>query len=130
VKQEELEMSVLHKNKVTKIQSSYAFEHEKREKKAAKRRKVVLLRFSLFAVMLMALSSVFLYALISQSSAIDAKLKAKERLEVKLQMLKKEEEKLNDEIKKLNDDEYIAELARKEYFFSKEGEIIFTTPED
>ncbi|MGX1983831.1 cell division protein DivIC [Thermolongibacillus altinsuensis] len=123
-------MSVLHKNKVTKIQSSYAFEHEKREKKASKRRKVVLLRFSLFAVMLMALSSVFLYALISQSSAIDAKLKAKERLEVKLQMLKKEEEKLNDEIKKLNDDEYIAELARKEYFFSKEGEIIFTTPED
>jgi cell division protein DivIC len=123
-------MSVLHKSKVTKIQSSYVLEQEKREKKTAKRRKVLLLRFSLFAVILMALSSIFLYALISQSAAIDAKLKTKEQLGTKLQMLEKEEEELKDEIKKLNDDEYIAELARKEYFFSKEGEIIFTTPEN
>ncbi len=31
---------------------------------------------------------------------------------------------------KLNDDKYIAELARKQYFLSKEGEIIFITPDE
>ena len=31
---------------------------------------------------------------------------------------------------KLNDDDYIAKLARKEYFFSKKNEIIFNIPED
>jgi cell division protein DivIC len=32
-------------------------------------------------------------------------------------------------IVKLNDDEYIAKLARKEYFLSNDNEIIFTLPE-
>ena len=36
---------------------------------------------------------------------------------------------LKDEIVKLNDDEYIGKLARKEYFLSDDNEIIFTLPE-
>jgi cell division protein DivIC len=43
--------------------------------------------------------------------------------------LKKEETLLKEEIVKLNDDDYIAKLARKEYFLSDENEIIFTLPE-
>ena len=34
------------------------------------------------------------------------------------------------QIAKLQDDEYIAKLARKEYFLSEEGEIIFTIPKE
>ena len=33
------------------------------------------------------------------------------------------------QISKLNDDEYIGKLLRKEYFLSEEGEIIFTLPD-
>ena len=36
---------------------------------------------------------------------------------------------LKEEIVKLNDDDYIAKLARKEYFLSDDNEIIFTLPE-
>ena len=61
-----------------------------------------------------------------------------ERLEEKRQILKEREEELVQAIEtqellklqlaKLDDDEYIAKLARKEYFLSEEGEIIFTIP--
>ncbi|MDI3410420.1 septum formation initiator family protein [Bacillus sonorensis] len=32
---------------------------------------------------------------------------------------------LKDEIVKLKDEDYVAELARKDYYLSKDGEIIF-----
>ena len=61
-----------------------------------------------------------------------------ERLEEKRQILKEREEELVEaietqellklQIAKLDDDEYIAKLARKEYFLSEQGEIIFTIP--
>ena len=53
----------------------------------------------------------------------------KEQLEKELVALKKEEVLLKEEIVKLNDDDYIAKLARKEYFLSDDNEIIFTLPE-
>ncbi len=37
---------------------------------------------------------------------------------------------LKSQIIKLNDDEYIAKLARKEYFLSEDNEIIFAIPEN
>jgi cell division protein DivIC len=123
-------MSVLHKNKVTKIQSSYVLEQEKKEKRAMRKRRIAVIRFILLSGILLAISSVLLYTLISQSANIEAKIEEKQKLEQQLEKLKKEERQLKGEIKKLNDDEYIAELARKNYFLSKEGEIIFTVPEE
>jgi len=38
--------------------------------------------------------------------------------------------KLNYEVKLLQEDEYIAKLARSKYYLSKDGEIIFSLPED
>ncbi|HZG60930.1 MAG TPA: septum formation initiator family protein [Anoxybacillus sp.] len=123
-------MSVLHENKVTKIRSSYVLEQEKKEKRAMRRRRMAVIRFTLLSGILLAISSVLLYTLISQSANIEAKIEEKQKLEQQLEKLKKEERQLKEEIKKLNDDEYIAELARKNYFLSKEGEIIFTIPEE
>jgi cell division protein DivIC len=123
-------MSVLHKNKVTKLHSSYVIEQEKKEQRAMRRRRIAVIRFTLLSSILMAISSMLLYALISQSANIEAKIEEKKELEQKLEKLGKQQKRLEEEIKKLNDDEYIAELARKNYFLSKEGEIIFTVPEE
>lgn len=38
--------------------------------------------------------------------------------------------KLSYEVKLLQEDEYIAKLARSKYYLSKDGEIIFSLPED
>ncbi|RAK16552.1 cell division protein DivIC [Anoxybacillus vitaminiphilus] len=123
-------MSVLQKNKVTKIRSSYVLEQERKEKRAMRRRRMAIIRFTLLSGILLAISSALLYTLISQSANIEAKIEEEQKLEQQLEKLKKEEQQLKEEIKKLNDDEYIAELARKNYFLSKEGEIIFSVPEE
>lgn len=49
--------------------------------------------------------------------------------EKELEAANEQQEMLELQISKLEDDEYIAKLARKEYFLSEEGEIIFTIPE-
>jgi cell division protein DivIC len=123
-------MSVLHKSKVTKLQSSYVLEQEEKEKRALRRRRIAVIRFTLLSVVLVAISSMLSYTLISQSADIEAKVEEKKKLEQRLEKLEQQEQRLKEEIKKLNDDEYIAELARKNYFLSKEGEIIFTVPEE
>jgi cell division protein DivIC len=52
-------------------------------------------------------------------------VKNKKKLEKQLTGLEKEEKILREEIVKLNDDEYIAKIARRDYFLSDDDEIIF-----
>lgn len=54
----------------------------------------------------------------------------KAELDLILREMEKEQVELEEEIKKLNDDDYIEKYARKEFFLSKEGEIIFIIAED
>lgn len=42
---------------------------------------------------------------------------------------KQKQKELELQVKRLNDSQYIAELARKQLFLSKQGEVIFVTPE-
>ncbi|WP_461201948.1 FtsB family cell division protein [Anoxybacillus sp. TBDG-1] len=123
-------MGAPQRSKVKKIQTSYVIQQEKQEYKKARRRKKKMVRFSIVATVALAASSLFLYTMMVQSAAIDEQLKTKEQLEEKLRTLQQDEKRLKEEIEKLNDDKYIAELARKQYFLSKEGEIIFITPEE
>ena len=59
---------------------------------------------------------------------LDEKTEEKEQLKKNLAKLEKDETLLKEEIVKLNDDDYIAKLARKDYFLSDDNEIIFTLP--
>jgi cell division protein DivIC len=76
------------------------------------------------------ISYLMISTFITQSAALDKKQAEKERLEQKLAGLQKKQEILDEEIVKLNDDEYIAKLARKEYFLSEKNEIIFNLPKE
>ena len=44
--------------------------------------------------------------------------------------LKNEEVSLQEEAERLKDEEYVLEIARTNYFFSKEGELIFKLPDE
>ncbi|BDG45497.1 septum formation initiator family protein [Parageobacillus sp. KH3-4] len=122
-------MNVPRRTNVTKLQSSYISAQEEKRTKASRRRRIAIVRFVFFGALLASLSSIFFYTLHSQSKDIEAKLADKKRVEQQLDKLEKQQKQLEDEIKKLHDDEYIAELARKKYYLSKEGEIIFVVPE-
>lgn len=53
-----------------------------------------------------------------------------EQLTEELAKLEEDEKNYHEEIGLLNDDEYILEIARTNYFFSKKGELIFKIPDE
>ncbi|MBD8034837.1 MULTISPECIES: FtsB family cell division protein [Solibacillus] len=78
------------------------------------------------------LATVAIVVLVKANMVQHERLAAKEEAKVAATELLDEalnkQELLNLQIAKLEDDEYIAKLARKEFFLSDEGEIIFTIP--
>jgi cell division protein DivIC len=78
--------------------------------------------FLVFALTVVVSLSITFY---KQEAAIKAKKQEMKQLQKELTALKTDEKRLKDEIKKLKDDDYIAKIARRDYFFSKPGEVIF-----
>lgn len=129
-------MSNLHKNDANRKKILHKLNNDnidaakKEAKKLAKMRAARNRRLAAFFVMALLVIGFLGKTLMNQN----------ERLEEKRQILKEREEELVQAIEtqellkvqlaKLDDDEYIAKLARKEYFLSEEGEIIFTIPDE
>ncbi|MBA9029284.1 MULTISPECIES: FtsB family cell division protein [Bacillaceae] len=122
-------MDSLRKKKVAKIESDYVLQREQQEHIYGKRRRGLIRRLTFYGICAAILSVLAAIMLISQAEALEKKNMEMERVESKLAQLKKDEKQLKEEIIKLEDDEYIAKLARKEYFLSEKGEIIFNLPE-
>lgn len=92
-------------------------------KKNAKR----MLIFGFFSV------GIIIFVLISVLKIVDQivdKYKEAHELEEKMADLAEKEEDLNNEIKKLQDSDYLARYAREKYFYSKDGELIIRIPEE
>lgn len=123
-------MSAVRDKNVAKIQTTYVKEKEYAEVASARKKKLLYRRLSLFLVFAAVISYFLISGFVSQSSKLEAKVAQKKQLDKELADLEKKEQILNEEIIKLNDDEYLAKLARKEYFFSEQGEIIFNIPEE
>ena len=98
-------------------------QHSKKQKVRIRRRIVVCGLLPLLILLVILVS-----ATISQNKRLAEKEQLREDAEVKLAEVKEQQEMLKLQITKLEDDEYIAKLARKEYFLSDDGEIIFTIP--
>ena len=90
-------------------------------KKNAKR----MLVFGLFSVVTI---TVILASVSSIVVQIIDKYKEAEELEQKKIVLQEKEKKLNNEIDKLQDSDYLASYAREKYFYSKDGELIIRLP--
>ncbi len=56
--------------------------------------------------------------------------KERQQAEVVLKKTENNQEQLNMQIKRLEDENYVAKLARSQYYLSKDNEIIFSLPED
>lgn len=63
----------------------------------------------------------------SQANQLDQKI---EQAKAEKEVAEKQKESLTQQVELLQSDEYIAKLARSEYYLSKTGEIIFSTPND
>jgi cell division protein DivIC len=122
-------MSAVREKNVAKIQSTYVKQQEYAEIATSRKRKLLIRRLSLFLAFAVFVSYFMVSSFITQASVIDAKKAQKKQLDKQLTALKKQQDVLKEDIVKLNDDDYIAKLARKEYFFSDKNEIIFNIPD-
>lgn len=123
-------MEASKKRNVARIRNSYAESQYYSEEAASRKRKALARRLAAFALLAALLIYFTVSSIYSRAAALDEKKAEKEKLEQQLTGLERERDILNEEIIKLNDDDYIAKLARKEYFLSDKGEIIFNIPED
>ncbi|MED3776598.1 septum formation initiator family protein [Geobacillus stearothermophilus] len=122
-------MNMPRRTNVTKLASTYAAKQEEKQRRASRRRRILAIRFAFWSLLLAVVASVLVYALHLQAKTVDAKRAEKERLTKQLAELKRQKKQMKEEMKRLHDDDYIAELARKKYYLSKDGEIIFVLPE-
>lgn len=123
-------MGAIKNRSVTKLETGYAQQHEKNASLAARKRTLLIRRLVVFFIMALGVSYFVITTLISQASAIEQIESEHKALQKELAHLQKEETILKEEIVKLNDEEYIAKLARKDYFLSEQGEIIFSIPKE
>lgn len=118
------------KNTVTRLESKYMQQYEAHMERQRRRKKRLMRRLVLFSLIaLLAIGSMASYH-VKQRNLHAEKSEQYEQLESELAHLKKEEEHLKEEIKLLKNEEYVLELARTNYFFSKEGELIFKLPDE
>ena len=64
---------------------------------------------------------------INQAGKIEAQIVEAKKEEAKV---KEQQKALVQQVELLQQDDYVAKLARSEYYLSKSGEIIFNTPDD
>lgn len=123
-------MNSLREKNVTKMENAYVIQQEKKAATFNKKRRGLKRRLILYAVCTAVFTVLAVSTLISQNNTLHEKTLQKEKTEHQLASLKQDEKALKTEIVKLNDDEYVAKLVRRDYGLSEEGEIIFNLPND
>lgn len=124
------ESEELHTKKVQTLNNNHTL--AKKQKNEQRRAELAVLKRRVFAFLTVAV--LIIAGLVSANMALKERLVEKEayKLEVseQLKAVIETQDILKLQITKLEDDEYIAKLARKEYFLSEDGEIIFTIPNE
>ncbi|MBC2262016.1 septum formation initiator family protein [Listeria sp. FSL L7-0091] len=117
-------------SKVARIENRYIKDTATMKKTRNRRRIALFRRLAFMAIIFAVVGGLLTITYTKQVLALKEKKEKQVQVDKKMVAMKDEEEALNDQIKKLHDDEYIAKLARSEYYLSKDGEIIFNIPEE
>lgn len=113
---------------VRKIENDYVRTADRQLEKKVKKKIGLRRRLTAFFIIASVVLVCLMGMILNQNERLAEKEAQKEKMLAELEEVKKQQEQLKLQIKKLEDDEYIAKLARKEYFLSDKGEIIFTIP--
>ncbi|MUK88062.1 septum formation initiator family protein [Ornithinibacillus sp. L9] len=118
------------KKTVARLDSNYMQKYDAYIERQKRKKKRLIRRLVLFsAIVALAIGTMTTYH-VKQRSLHAEKLEEYQELEEQLAKLKAAEEEYEEEIQLLNDEEYILDIARTNYFLSKEGELIFKIPEE
>ncbi|MBE1556159.1 FtsB family cell division protein [Sporosarcina limicola] len=115
---------------VASIQTDYVRSLQKKESRKNTRKIRLYRRLTVFAITAAIILGGLTQMFIKQKQVLVAKEQRKVELLAQLEGVQEDHEMLQRQLVKLNDDDYIAKLARKEYFLSEKNEIIFSIPEN
>lgn len=122
-------MRGLDKEKVASLKNAFIAAQEKRSMFKMRHKQKLMRRLAAFSVIALFLLGLMLSAIISQSASLQVKEQELAAAKQELKKLEQQQKLSEEELVRLKDDEYIADLARKNYFLSDKGEIIFNIPE-
>ncbi|MDV2583240.1 septum formation initiator family protein [Alkalibacillus haloalkaliphilus] len=117
-------------NNVKKINTTYVKQQEQHLERKQREKKLLIRRLVAFGVLFTIIVGTLSLYFFQQQTIHSEKESEYEQLQSELQAQLEEQEELEREVELLNDVDYLLQIARKDYFFSKEGEIIFTLPEE
>ena len=115
---------------VASIQTEYVRSLQKKESRKHARKIKLYRRLTVFAVVAAIILGGMTHMFFKQKQVLEAKEHEKMEMLAQLEDVQEEQETLKRQLVKLDDDDYIAKLARKEYFLSENNEIIFSIPEN
>ncbi|CAB3427278.1 septum formation initiator family protein [Listeria monocytogenes] len=118
------------KSKVARIQNRYIKDTATMKKTRSRRRIALFRRLAFMAIIFAVVGGLLTITYTKQVLTLKEKKEKQVQVDKKMVAMKDEQDSLNEQIKKLHNDDYIAKLARSEYYLSKDGEIIFNIPEE
>ncbi|OLN24288.1 hypothetical protein BTO30_00095 [Domibacillus antri] len=122
-------MRGLNREKVSSLKNTFLSTQEKKSMFKLQHKRKLMRRLAAFGVIALMILGAMLSAVLSQSASLAAKEEKLAEAKQQLAQLEQQEKLSEEELERLKDDEYIADLARKYYFMSEENEIIFNIPE-
>ncbi|EAE4739024.1 septum formation initiator family protein [Listeria monocytogenes] len=118
------------KSKVARIENCYIKDTATMKKTRSRRRIALFRRLAFMAIIFAVVGGLLTITYTKQVLTLKEKKEKQVQVDKKMVAMKDEQDSLNEQIKKLHNDDYIAKLARSEYYLSKDGEIIFNIPEE
>ncbi|EAK9243948.1 septum formation initiator family protein [Listeria monocytogenes] len=118
------------KSKVARIENRYIKDTATMKKTRSRRRIARFRRLAFMAIIFAVVGGLLTITYTKQVLTLKEKKEKQVQVDKKMVAMKDEQDSLNEQIKKLHNDDYIAKLARSEYYLSKDGEIIFNIPEE
>ncbi|EAD8885928.1 septum formation initiator family protein [Listeria monocytogenes] len=118
------------KSKVVRIENRYIKDTATMKKTRSRRRITLFRRLAFMAIIFAVVGGLLTITYTKQVLTLKEKKEKQVQVDKKMVAMKDEQDSLNEQIKKLHNDDYIAKLARSEYYLSKDGEIIFNIPEE
>lgn len=119
-----------HRRHIPIVNDDYMRQQEMEMIAKQRRKKGLIRRLTVFFAFVCIVSFAFIRAIHAQESLLAEKQEELQRLEEKSAELKEQQKLLEEEIIKLQDNEYLGKYVRKELLLSEDGEIIFAVPED
>ncbi|MCP3764510.1 septum formation initiator family protein [Domibacillus sp. A3M-37] len=123
-------MRGLNKEKVASLKNAFVMSEEKRSMFKMQHKRKLMRRLAAFTAVTLIILGTLLSGLITQTGSLKEKEQELAEAKSTLSGLEQQQKQSEEELVRLQDDEYIAELARKDYFLSDDGEIIFNIPEE